>query len=151
MTIPCKPEAGPIIEVNALYVLNMRSQGSIMWSDLTGKTRVSTISWCYGVIHATQEWRTARSPDLSLQFLLVNIDILPSHWHPGSRMDRAGSCHWWPTSFSLINNASQKQYQSHLSSSRLLLLLFIRLLVASCPQIMFLSPQPYGKLSLRIS
>ena len=46
MTIPCKPEAGLIIEANALYVLNMRSQGSITWSDLTGKTRVSTISWC---------------------------------------------------------------------------------------------------------
>ena len=44
MTIPCKPEAGLIIEANALYVLNMRSQGSITWSDLTEKTRVSTIS-----------------------------------------------------------------------------------------------------------
>ena len=45
MTIPCKPEAGLIIEANALYVLNMKSQGSITWSDLTGKTRVSPISW----------------------------------------------------------------------------------------------------------
>ena len=46
MTIPCKPEAGLIIEANALYLLNIKSQGSIMWSDLTGKTRVSLISWC---------------------------------------------------------------------------------------------------------
>ena len=44
MTIPCKPEVGMITEANALYVLNMKSQGSITWSDLTGKTRVSTIS-----------------------------------------------------------------------------------------------------------
>ena len=35
MTIPCKPEVGLIIEANALYVLNMKSQGSITWSDLT--------------------------------------------------------------------------------------------------------------------
>ena len=38
MTIPWKPEAGLLIEANALYVLNMKSQGSITWSDLTGKT-----------------------------------------------------------------------------------------------------------------
>ena len=44
MTIPCKPEAGLVMEANALYVLNMKSQGSITWSNLTGKTRVSPIS-----------------------------------------------------------------------------------------------------------
>ena len=32
MTIPCKPEASLVIEANALYVLNMKSQGSITWS-----------------------------------------------------------------------------------------------------------------------
>ena len=35
-----------IIEINVIYVLNTKSQGSTMWSDLTGKTRVFTISWC---------------------------------------------------------------------------------------------------------
>ena len=34
MTIP---EAHLIIEANALYVLNMKSKGSITWSDLAGK------------------------------------------------------------------------------------------------------------------
>ena len=29
MTMPCKPEADLLIEANALYVLNMKSQGSI--------------------------------------------------------------------------------------------------------------------------
>ena len=42
MTIPCKPEAGLVIEANALYVLNMKSHGSTTWSDLTEKIRVST-------------------------------------------------------------------------------------------------------------
>ena len=44
MTIPCKPEAGLVIKAIALYVLNMKSQGSTTWSDLTGKTRVPPIS-----------------------------------------------------------------------------------------------------------
>ena len=39
MTIPCKPEAGLIIKANALYVLNVKSQGSITWSDPTGKNQ----------------------------------------------------------------------------------------------------------------
>ena len=37
MAIPCKPEAHLIIEANVLYVLKMKSKGSIMWSDLAGK------------------------------------------------------------------------------------------------------------------
>ena len=42
MTIPCKPEAGLVIEANALYVLNMKSHGFTTWSDITEKIRVST-------------------------------------------------------------------------------------------------------------
>ena len=34
-----------IIDVNAIYALNTKSQGSTMWSDLTGKARASPISW----------------------------------------------------------------------------------------------------------
>ena len=44
MTTPCKSEAGLLTEANALYLLNMKSQGSIMWSDLTGKTRVRSLT-----------------------------------------------------------------------------------------------------------
>ena len=64
MTIPCKPEVGLIIEANALYVLNMKSQGSITWSDLTGKTRVSAISWWLKyttrmpkILHKVPDWQ----------------------------------------------------------------------------------------------
>ena len=35
-----------IIEANVIYALIMKSQGSTTWSDLTGKTRASPISWC---------------------------------------------------------------------------------------------------------
>ena len=41
MTIPCKPEASLVIEANALYVLNMKSQGP-SHGHLTEKIRVST-------------------------------------------------------------------------------------------------------------
>ena len=40
-TIFCKPETSMIIEANVIYVLITKSQGSTMWSDLTGKTRAS--------------------------------------------------------------------------------------------------------------
>ena len=46
LTILCRPERGLTIEDNAIYVLNTKSQGSTTWSDLTGKNRVSPISWC---------------------------------------------------------------------------------------------------------
>ena len=44
MTILYKPVIGLIIEANAIYGLITKSQGFTMWSDLTGKTKVSTIS-----------------------------------------------------------------------------------------------------------
>ena len=37
MTILCKPEVGMIIEVNVIYALNTKSQGSTMASDLPVK------------------------------------------------------------------------------------------------------------------
>ena len=44
MTILYKHETSMIIEVNVIYVLITKSQGSTTWSDLTGKTRASPIS-----------------------------------------------------------------------------------------------------------
>ena len=43
-TIFCKPETSMIIEANVIYALITKSQGSTMWSDLTGKTGASPIS-----------------------------------------------------------------------------------------------------------
>ena len=45
MTVVYKPETGLTSEANIIYALNMKSQGSTMWSDLTGKTWAFTISW----------------------------------------------------------------------------------------------------------
>ena len=46
MTVLYKPETGLTSEANLIYALNAKSQGSTTWSDLTGKTRAFTISWC---------------------------------------------------------------------------------------------------------
>ena len=71
MNIFCKPEAGLIFEVNVIYV---KSQGSATWSDLTGKIRVSTISWC------TRDWEHGESkgaPQASHRLLCL---ITPTFW-----------------------------------------------------------------------
>ena len=68
MTIFCKPEAGLLIEANVIYMLNMQSQGSTTWSDLAGKTRVSTISWCSGPL----------SPGVHIHFSLIGSRLLIS-------------------------------------------------------------------------
>ena len=44
MTVLCKPGAGLTIDANAIYVLNVKSQGSTTWSDLPGSPQFPDVT-----------------------------------------------------------------------------------------------------------
>ena len=86
MTILYKHETSMIIEVNVIYVLITKSQGSTTWSDLTGKTMASPISRCLA-------WETNNIATYIVKDRYTAFLRMVQQWRHLVMLKRAGCSH----------------------------------------------------------